>query len=168
MLVSGRYFNFEDPDSCEFDIEDIAHALSNICRFTGHCKEFYSVAQHSVLVSYVVHPQFAFQGLLHDAPEGLIGDVSKPLKNLLPDYEEIETRVTKSVHKRLGIPEILHPSVKLADLILLRTEQRDLMNANDHTWHYTKDLEPLSDTIIPLPPKEAKKLFLDRYKELTK
>jgi 5'-deoxynucleotidase YfbR-like HD superfamily hydrolase len=166
MLRSGSYLDLQDPDAGVVTIEDIAHALSNICRYTGHCIEFYSVAQHSVLVSQIVPPQDALAGLLHDAAEAFIGDVSKPLKILLPDYQEVERRVELAVFGRFGLSPQLPASVKIADRVLLRTEQRDLMGAEGHTWQFTEGTQPLAERIVPVSPREAREAFLRRFEEL--
>lgn len=157
---SGRQFDILRPEESEFDIWDIAHALSQICRFTGHTHRFYSVAQHADLVSRIVPAEFALAGLLHDAAEAFIGDVSSPLKHLLPDYKAIEARVDAAIWTRFGLPATLPPEVKAADLAALATEQRDLMGEKHLVC------EPLPEKIIPLPAGLAKKRFLARFFEL--
>lgn len=165
LLRSGKYFDFDDPEHSEFDIVDIAHALAHICRYTGHCRAFYSVAQHSVLLSLIVPPDDALAGLLHDAAEAFIGDVSKPLKLLLPDYRRLEQRIESAVLGRFGI-SALPVSVKHADVVMLRTEQRDLMGADNHRWWATDGVQPLAGSIAPVGPEQARTLFLDRYAAL--
>lgn len=167
LMSNGKYFNFLDPDAAEYDIEVIAQGLSNCCRFTGHC-EFYSVAQHSVLVSGIVPEEFALEGLLHDAHEAFTHDVSTPLKSILPDYRALEHRIERSVLKRFELYTTLHLEVKAADLRLLATEKRDLMPFGDGSnWPMIKGVQPLLGTIRPWSPIVAKRRFLDRFNTCT-
>lgn len=164
---SGKDFDLIEPSKNEFTVEDVAHALSNICRYCGHVSEFYSVAQHSVMVSKLVEPQYALIGLLHDASEAFVGDVAKPLKELLPDYKQVEARIEEFVLSRFGIdPHNIPASIKTADIIALVTEQRDLMHGPDAELMRKYKVAPLEEKIIPLPPKQAKDLFLERYREI--
>ncbi len=165
QISNGSYFNFELLNENIFGIEDIAHALSQICRFTGHTREFYSVAQHSVLVSKIVPEKYQLVGLLHDAAEAFLGDVSAPLKTLLPDYREVERRVESAVLWQYGIMQIPE-CVKKADLTLLLTEQRDLMPRTELKWDGHGTTQLLEEKIVPLPPEEARRLFLRRFYHL--
>lgn len=166
LLSSGRYFDFRDPQP--LTIEEVAHALSKLCRFTGQCRRFYSVAQHSVHVSRLVPPHLALQGLLHDAVEAVLGDMSGPLKRLFPEYKALEHRVEAVILQGFGLPAQLDPLVKHADLVALRTEQRDLMHKEGGLWTCLDGIEPDSATIYPWDFTVTAKLeFLDRYAELT-
>ena len=123
QLASGAMFDLLNPDPSVITIDVIAHALSRLCRFTGHVSTaHYSVAEHSVRVSWLVPDHDAREGLLHDAAEAFVGDVAAPLKRLLPDYQAIEKRVELAVAERFGL---LYPwplSVKEADIDMLRLE----------------------------------------------
>lgn len=165
LLRSGEYFDFENPENSIITIGDIAHALSNICRFTGHVHRFYSVAEHSVLASYLVPPEDAFAALMHDAAEAVLGDVSKPLKSLLPDYRRIEDRVERAIFAKFGLPTELPASVKIADRQMLGIEQRACMMNGDDWGRNTLD-SPSDPVICFLAPPAACGAFLSRYTEL--
>lgn len=168
ITAAGRYFDLLEPQTSRFGIDEIAHALAHICRFTGHTRVHYSVAQHSVLVSYLVPDEFAMHGLLHDAAEAFVGDVSSPLKQLLRDYKSIESRVEHAVLARFGLwgPDA-RAAVKHADLVMLATEQRDLMPPRGKAeWSCLEGIEPLPWTLEPLPSFVAKALFLRRFEQL--
>lgn len=168
LTASGRYFNFLEPVQADITILDIAHALSHICRFTGHTRAFYSVAQHSYLASFQVPEEHALAALLHDAAEAYIGDVSAPLKRLLPDYKAIEQRVEEAVLTRFGLPSILPACVKVADLCMLAAEQRDLMAEHSDAWEWETiaGVRPQEAKITPVGPCLARDLFLSRFDQL--
>jgi 5'-deoxynucleotidase YfbR-like HD superfamily hydrolase len=167
QTYSGRRFTPTNPNPDAIVIQDIAHALSNICRFTGHCSKFYSVAQHSVLVSYLCNQENALYGLLHDASEAYCQDIASPIKKCeeFAPYRKVELKIQNAVCKRFGLPEKEPPDVKKADLLLLATESRDLMGKLRSDW--IQPCEPLPFKIVPLPPQEAKNLFMKRFFELT-
>lgn len=164
LLSSGRYFDFRDPTP--LTINEVAHALSKLCRFTGQCDRFYSVAQHSVLVSNLLPDHLKMQGLLHDAVEAVMGDMSGPLKRLFPEYKALEHRIEKVILEGFGLPAELDPSVKRADLIALRTEQRDLMPEAGGLWTCLEGIEPDPYLIIPHGPLISKGWFLTTYTDL--
>jgi uncharacterized protein len=158
-----------DPRPEEVRLLDIAHALSNLCRFTGHCQHFYSVAQHSVLVSKQVSAADAKWALLHDASEAYLADMSRPVKNfskLGEEYKRLELLVMAAVCRKFGLSVAMPFSVKEADDVLLMTEKRDLLaTANLPKWRETS--QPLESlTIIPWSPLCAEHMFLQRAKEL--
>jgi hypothetical protein len=164
LLHGGSYFDFEAPETSAFSIDDIAHGLSQICRFTGQCGAFYSVAEHSIHVSRLVPPEHALAGLLHDAAEAFLGDVSKPLKTMMPDYRAIEKRVEWAVLARFRVA-FMPDCVKHADRIMLLTEQRALM-ANADLWPDLAEVEAIDLALPCWPPSQAKRAFLRRFREL--
>jgi 5'-nucleotidase len=172
QLCSGKFFDFTSFGVKDIVIEDIASATAKLCRFTGHCKTFYSVAQHSVLVSRLVPPEHALAGLLHDATEAYINDLSRPLKLLNPQYVEYEhSRLWPIIAARFDLPDVLPPCIKDADNIALVTERRDLMplptGAKDE-WHWARDIPRLPDKIKALEWRAARSQFMTRYRVLIK
>lgn len=141
-------------------LEDIAHGLAFQCRFNGQTSEFYSIAQHSMMVADLVDPSLRLSALLHDASEAYLGDVVKPLKALLPSYKEIEARVEAIIAREFGFPAIMDPAIKRADMIALATEKRDLMPHSAEDWSYLKGFEALAAPIVPMSPEQAKRAFL--------
>ena len=165
MLYSGRLFDLGDPEANEIEIEDIAHGLAHTCRYAGQCDGFYSVAEHSVHVSRVV-PSAELAGLFHDAAEAFVGDVSAPLKRLLPEYSRIEKRVERAIFERFGIAWPPPAEVKYADLSVMAAELQLLMPPGTNEWLRDRDVAPAKVRIGRLPPDQAKALFLERYAEL--
>jgi uncharacterized protein len=168
QTYSGRVFWPLDPKAEEMDIEDIAHSLSHQCRFSGHAKVFYSVANHSILVSEKCKPENALWGLLHDASEAYLVDVPRPIKHasrLGSEYRRIEKLVMQVVCEKYGLPVEEPPDVREADNLLLSWEQRDLMAPPPIPWHTTVPV-PFIEKIKPLTPEESKKLFLKRFHKL--
>ena len=164
QTYTGRQFRPQDPAPADFDIRDVAHSLSLLCRFNGHCRVFYSVAEHSVRVSQVCPPDAALWGLLHDLGEAYIGDLPRPIKPLFPRFEEIEEQLLRRAAEAFGLPWPMPPEVRTADDILLATEARDLMETPPASWGLAE--QPLPGRIEPLSPAEAERTFLERFSAL--
>lgn len=174
QTFTGEKFYPLDPRPEMVHLEDIAHALSNQCRFAGHIRDFYSVAQHSVLVSLICDRADRLWGLLHDAPEAYICDLPRPVKYepRMAVYKEVEKKLEAAIVSRFGLSPITEPpSVKAADRRLLFTERRDLFDVSlgkTKEWGMGLEGEPLPVKIIPWTPQHAEKMFIKRYEELTK
>ena len=166
LTATGHSFNLLEPNVSAINIADIAHSLAHLCRFTGHTKAFYSVAEHSYHCSYLVPPQDALCALLHDATEAYLGDVASPLKRLLPDYKVLEERAWFAIATCYLLPLEMPSTVKEADMLMLRTERRDLMPHTNEVWADIEGVAPASFTITPLHPEVAKYKFLSRFVEL--
>jgi len=165
--VSGKKFHFLHPELFVFDPEDIGFALSNLCRFAGHTRAFYSVAQHCVLVSEIVPPGLALQGLLHDAAEAYTGDVVGPMKGLLNGFKrDIEEPTEAALFQQLGVSYPMDPWVKTGDLTALATEIRDLMPAPALMWSQGLPA-PVERRIIAWSPNFAHRMWMDRWETLT-
>lgn len=168
QTFTGRMFHVTNPDPFEFNILDIATALSNQCRFNGHVREFYSVAQHCVEVSRLCRADYQLEGLVHDAAEAYIGDVVTPLKHAVEmgGYLSIERRVEKALVDFIGVPVRWPwpPEVVYWDRVLLMTEHRDLQVESPAPWGI--EAEPLERVLVPMTPREARTAYLRTYAEL--
>jgi hypothetical protein len=167
---AGKCVHPLDPHPDEIDIEDIAHALAHVCRFLGHTDRFYSVAQHSVLVSQQVPAADALWGLLHDASEAYICDLAAPIKRdpSMEGYRVAEQRLMACVCRRFGLAPEMPESVKQADRVLLATEFRDVTTVDDLAWIVGEcGAAPFEMSIFPWSPVVAEDQFLRRYRELT-
>jgi len=170
-FTGKKFFPF-DPKPDQIDIRDIAHALSHMCRFGGHVKRFYSVAEHSVHVSTIIlvqtkDPNLALLGLLHDAAEAYLVDIPHPIKIHLPDYQKLEASVTEVINKKYGLDLLPYDLIKEADIILLVTEMRDLMGNSREDISTYPNVKPMTKKIVPWHSMVAKHHFSMQYKTLT-
>ncbi len=165
---SGRRFYPLDPRVDDICIEDIAHALSHICRFTGHVEVFYSVAEHSWRASLATSFEYLqLPLLLHDASEAYLCDLARPVKHAkgFEFYRECEEKLMRAISTRFGV-EFTDPMIHEIDDRMLMTERRDLMNPPPgHSWNITQD--PFNEIFIPVPPTVAKTGFLQTFIDLT-
>jgi len=175
---SGRRYYPADPRSGDFDIEDIAHALSLQCRFGGHVRRHYSVAEHCVHVSYECCGRYALDGLLHDASEAYLVDVPRPARASLAGYAEMEAQLMDCVEDRFGLGDRsklgrykMPACVVTADERMLATEARDLMpqDGPGRVKGWSLSHAPYSHLFVrrPWSHAKAKRRFLRRYRELT-
>lgn len=167
QTYTGRQFWPTNPRSEDVCIEDIAHALSMKCRYTGHCKRFYSVAEHSVLVAEILPDAAKLWGLMHDAAEAYMPDVARPIKREISVLLEMDNRITIAIAEAFGLSLPMPAEVHDADLVLLATERRDLMALPPRPWISTERVMPLAREIIGVAPPMAKELFLKSWLTLT-
>ena len=183
QTFTGRQAWALDPRPEDIDVRDIAHSLALQCRFAGHCRQPYSVAEHSVRVSFVAEKAYrgyhehtrngeavirtyTLAALLHDASEAYCVDVPRPLKPYLTGYKDIERLVTDAVERWANLPAgaCEEWNIKHADEVLLATEARDLMCAPPASWDLRAD--PLPEIIEPWGWERAEREFLARFEAL--
>jgi hypothetical protein len=164
QTYTGKQFWPLDPDVEDIDIIDIAHSLSNQCRFTGHTRIFYSVAEHSVYVSMACKPENTKWSILHDASEAYISDMASPVKKSFPLFNKAEEKLMKLIAQKFGLEYPPPEDVTRADYKVLAAEKRDLFGRAPAAW--TKLPEPWEGKIEGWSPVEAEKKFLARYYEL--
>lgn len=164
-VYTGRRIYPLDLRVNEVDIRDIAHSLSQQCRFLGHTRRFYSVAEHSVRVALLLADwgedvETQRWGLLHDASEAYLVDVPTPLKAhpVFEMYRAAETAVQAAICERFGLPLREPDAVRRADRVLLSTEARDLMHFTRSNW-LQLEMPPLEDRISPRLSEAAEAQF---------
>jgi len=172
-LLSGATFNYNKPEESDVTLQDLAYALSNVCRFSGHLPRFYSVAQHLVNTSYIVSPENAYSALMHDTAEAFTNDLPTPLKWAFPIFKELEVKIESAMAKRFGFEYPYPPEVKEADTIMLMLEKYHVKQCDQH-WpmydKYTREyVAPYLDKVdlTSWRPSIARNKFLARFEELT-
>ena len=161
---TGKKFWPLNPITEDIDIVDIAHALSNKCRYTGHTREFYSVAQHSVLVADHVPIKYRLEALLHDAVEAYLPDIAFPLRGAFTNFAETEERMHKAVAKRFGLTFPWPDEIKDIDRRITRDEAWHLMKSMGSRWPGSTDRVGVK--VVAWNPKEAERRFMELYDTL--
>jgi uncharacterized protein len=163
---SGRKFWPFDPRPEDVCIEDIAHSLSNRCRFGGHSKKFYSVAEHSFYVSLYIPFDLALEGLLHDAAETYLSDIPRPIKPFLNGFYNIERKVEYAICERFNLLDLSHPTIKKFDTAILADEAAQLMFPHPDEWFLPE--RPLGVKLNCFSPEKSCDLFLERFCNIKK
>ena len=163
--MSGIKFEFMAPKLDQFSISDIAHGLAHTCRFGGHTRPFYSVAEHSCRLALLCRPAYQLEGLMHDAAEAYIGDIPTPLKNSMGSYRHIENVIEDAISERYGLREDLPEEVKTLDLRMFATEARDLTLLDANEW---RGIEPCENSITPWAMSVAEQRFLYMFEKLNR
>lgn len=176
QTFSGRRFWPLNPNPADVELADLAHGLGHCCRYGGHCRRFYSVAEHCVIVSKYVEQfngrEWAREALLHDSAEAYIGDMIRPLKHQpeMIEFRRAEAAIEAAVFARFGIvsTDESHAAVKFVDDRILLDEIQALM-ADPPMYKASPllaDKQPLGATIVGFNPMEAEHAFIARYREL--
>ena len=162
LTYTGKRFDLYEPDADVIDPRDISHSLAHLCRFNGHTREFYSVAQHCCMVAELVPDEDKLAALLHDATEAYIGDMVRPLKQWMHAYKDVENWIWDRICTRFDLDQDLPASVRQTDLIVLATERRDLMPADPAIWGCLIGIEPTAEIIRPWSATEARLTYHQR------
>ncbi len=160
LTFTSKLVNPFRPDPSVIEIVDIAHALSNTCRYGGHVSEFYSVAQHSVIVSrFFVTPELRLAGLLHDAEEAYMCDIPTPIKRQLDGYDDAAVELRKIIFGKYGIFHDQNMAkVDIADNEVYHLERMSMWEGFG--------TPPQGRTIVPISPYDAKTWFLSEFNEI--
>lgn len=167
MYPSGTYIDFLRPEAATIRIDDLAWSLSMQCRFGGSCARFYSVAEHSIYVSdLLAGDDLAYEGLMHDAHEGITQDLITGMKVACPQIKELELRWAVRVRELFQLPLKMPEKVNRADLIALATERRDLGLDDSRKWPTLENISPLPAKLWFISQSRAYEKFLNAYTRL--
>ena len=166
QTYSGNQFFPLDARADEIYIQDIAHVLSMLCRFGGHCERFYSVAEHSCHMSDRAPQKYKLEALLHDATEAYLVDVPRPIKRELPDYKEIELGLVRVISERFNLPEVMSTEVKMLDNLILFDEMDQNMKTPPKEWVGATTMR-LDVQLQYWSPETSKQEFMQRFIDLT-
>lgn len=156
-LVTGRRIDLSDPCTDDIDVNAIACGLSKICRFTGQLREFYSVAQHAMMVAELVDRPLRFAALHHDDSEAFLNDLSRNLKHsdYLAGYRNLEARWTFAIEKAFDIDHLTDKQrhhIKAADDVLAIYER--IVLRNREAWDGARHVdESLNDGFVGKPER---------------
>jgi len=162
---TGKKFHFLQPQQDEICIEDIAHSLSLQCRFNGHTNQFYSVAQHCVLMSQWASA-FPRWMLFHDAAEAYIGDIPTPIKQNFPEIYRLERNILTAIAYKFNLKSLIpYDAIREADARILETEKKEVLTCS---MNFESDIKvkPFPRLISPMKAETAEQLFLLRATEL--
>ena len=168
ITYTGRLFWPLNPRVEDVNPIDICHALSHMCRFTGHTIEFYSVAEHSCRVHDILPKEHQLAGIIHDASEAYLMDLASPVKTQyeMNFFKEAEDHLMEIIAKKFGVEYPFDPAIKVADKILVNTEYRDLMMKHELKNSEFNGYQPLPDRIHPWYSAKAKYGMIDRLRKL--
>jgi hypothetical protein len=167
--ISGVAFHFADPQQDEIRVADIAWSLSNQCRYTGHVRQFYSVAEHCCLLydfaqsQGITDKKFLRTLLMHDASEAYLTDIARPIKAHIPDYKRLEVKIETAIAERCNLTYPYPADVKELDTRILMDERAQVMGESENVWGVVA--EPLGVTLNFWTPKQANRAYVDRYLE---
>lgn len=153
QTATGRAFFPLDPRPSEIFIADIAAALSKLCRFGGHTRKFYSVAEHCVLMAGKAPAEIALSALMHDASEAYLSDVIRPIKSSLTNYCAIEAALERVIAERFNLPFPMLPEVKRLDNAILADERDQAMTRPPKDWRLSEP--PLGVALQFWTPEKA-------------
>jgi len=172
QTFTGKKFHPYAPQADQIDIHDIAHALGMNVRWNGHIKNFYSVAEHSIHVASLVPPRARMWALMHDAAEAYIGDLPKPVKDFMPEFEHCELNIELAIIEKFNIPidDEIHTLVKTADRWMLHQEGKRLLQNPELIRDWSTSVIPFNGAkeveIRCWSPEQAADRFIVNFRKL--